>query len=60
MGGFESGTWSRHSAGRTTDELPALDVRKLKRAGLVNPGQERLEDVARLAQTPCDLGGERT
>ncbi len=59
MGGFGSGIWPRYSARRTTDELPALDVRKLKRAGLVHPGQERIEDVARLAWTPCGLGGER-
>lgn len=59
MGGFGSGPWPRHNAKRTTNELPALDVRKLNRAGLILAGQERIEDLVRLAWTPCGLGGER-
>lgn len=59
MGGFGSGIYSRYSSRRTTDELPALDIRELKRAGLVLAGQERIEDLVRLAWTPCGLGGER-
>ncbi len=59
MGGFGSGIWPRYSARRTTDELPALDVRELKRTGLVHREQECIENVARLAWTPCGLGGER-
>ncbi len=59
MGGFGSGIWPRYSARRTTDELPALDVRELKRTGLVHREQECIENVARLVWTPCGLGGER-
>ncbi len=51
--------WTGEDVRKTTDELPALDVRKLKRVGLIAPGQERLQGVASLEWTPCNLGGER-
>jgi hypothetical protein len=40
---------------KTTDELPAVDVRKLQ----ITPGQERVEGVASLQWTPCNFGGSR-
>jgi len=42
-----------------TDELPFLDVRTLKRGGLIDQGQEQLEGVAPLAWTACNFGGSR-
>jgi hypothetical protein len=59
VGGFGSGRLPGGSGRHTTDDLPALDVRELKRAGLIDPGQERVENVARLAWTPCGIGGAR-
>jgi hypothetical protein len=48
------------STRRTTDEILAyMDVRELKRKGLIAPAQELVEGVARLAWTPCNFGGER-
>lgn len=44
---------------QTTDKLPAIDVRELKRVGAIASGQERVEGVARLAWTPCNFGGGR-
>jgi hypothetical protein len=44
MEGFGSGIWLRYGAKRTTDEFPTLDVRELKRAGPIDPRQERVED----------------
>lgn len=54
-----SGIWTGEDIRKTTDELPALDVRKLKRTGVVTPGQKQLEGVAHLEWTPCNFGGER-
>ncbi len=51
--------WSGENVRKTTDEFPTLDVRKLRREGLVDPGQEQLAGVARLEWTPCNFGGER-
>ncbi len=51
--------WPGDDARKTTDVLPALDVRKLNRAGLIGPGQEQLEGLAHLAWTPCNFGGSR-
>ena len=51
--------WPEEDGRKTTDGLPALDVRELKRDGLIGPGQELAEGVARLAWTPCNFGGER-
>ena len=59
MGGFGSGRLPGVSVKRTTDEFSTLDVQELKRAGLISPGQERVEGVSDLAWTPCGLGGER-
>lgn len=59
MDGFGSGGWPGEDGGKTTDELPALDARKLKREGLIDPGQERVEGAARLEWTPCNFGGSR-
>ena len=42
MGGWGSGRNPRKSDRRTTDALLALDVRKLKREGLIASGQEEL------------------
>lgn len=44
---------------RTTEELLSLDVRALKRGGLIAPGQERLDGVAPLVWTSCNFGGSR-
>ncbi|PLS87272.1 MAG: hypothetical protein CYG60_02820 [Actinobacteria bacterium] len=57
MNGFDG--WPGEDVRKTTDELPALDVRKLMREGLIGPGQEQLEGVAHLEWTPCNFGGER-
>ncbi len=59
MDGSEYDSGQGHGDRTTTDELPTLDVRKLKRAGLIDPEQELVEGVARLAWTPCNFGGSR-
>jgi hypothetical protein len=51
--------WAGEEVRKTTDELPALDIRKLKRAGVIAPEQELVEGVAHLEWTPCNFGGER-
>ncbi len=51
--------WAGEEVRKTTDELPALEVRKLKRAGVIAPEQELVEGVAHLEWTPCNFGGER-
>jgi hypothetical protein len=48
MGDLESGGWPEEGGRNTTDELFALDVRALKRADLIDPGQELVEGVAHL------------
>ncbi len=40
MGGYGSGRYARESAKRTTDVLPSLDVREMKREGRIVPGQQ--------------------
>ena len=43
MGGYGSGRYRRKKPARkTTDDFPALDVRRLKREGRIAPGQEEL------------------
>ncbi len=54
-----SGPTSGDECTITTDELPTLDVRRLKREGFIATGQEQLKGVARLEWTPCNFGGER-
>jgi hypothetical protein len=56
---FEPDRGPGDSGRKTTDELSTLDVRELKRAGLINPGQELVEGVAHLAWTPCNFGGSQ-
>ncbi len=57
--GSEYDSGPGHSGRTTTDELASLDVRKLKREGLIDPEQELVEGVASLAWTPCTFGGTR-
>lgn len=59
MDGFGSDRWPEEGGRKTTDELPALDVRELKRDGLIDQGQELVEGVAHLAWTSCNFGGSR-
>ncbi len=55
-----SGRWPGEDGPRqTVDEFPALDVRELKRDGLIDQGQELVEGVAQLVWTPCNFGGFR-
>jgi hypothetical protein len=42
-----------------TEELPFLDVRTLKRDGLILQGHECLEGIAPLTWTRCNFGGWR-
>jgi hypothetical protein len=39
MGGFGSGSWIRQWRRLTTDELPSLDIREMRRTGWLVPGQ---------------------
>ncbi len=64
MGGWGSGTYARNGARRTTDDLPSLDVRELKRGGTIAPGKEELNlagGAVRLGLewTPSGFAGER-
>ncbi len=59
MDRLESDRVQEHSGRKTTNELPTLDVRELKRAGLIDPGQKLVEGVANLLWTPCNFGGSR-
>ena len=59
MGGFGSGRKAGDGDGRTTEDLPAVDVRALKREGLIAAGENQLEGVARLVWTGCGSGGSR-
>ncbi len=59
MDGFDLDKRPEQSSRKTTNELCALDVRKLKRAGLIVPGQESMEGTAHLVWTPCNFGGSR-
>lgn len=43
MGGIGSGTWSRIEAKRTTDAVPAIDVRELQRRRGLTPGRRFVE-----------------
>jgi len=56
---FEFGSWPVGSEVKATDEVPELDVRKLKLAGLIEARQEAVEGMAHLAWTPCNFGGSR-
>jgi hypothetical protein len=56
---FGSDSWPELTRKVTTDEVAALDVRELKRAGLIGSGQESVEGVAHLSWTPCNFGGSR-
>jgi hypothetical protein len=56
---LESSSYEGESARQTTDTLPKLNVRELKREGLITPGQDQLEGVAPLEWTPCNFGGSR-
>lgn len=57
--GYDGNTTAKCVLRRTTDELPTVDVRDLKRAGSIAPGQERVQGIARLQWTPCSFGGSR-
>ncbi len=69
MGGKGSGRRRGEERGSkpTTDQIPTLDVRSLRRTGvaITRPGQERIGDGSkripwiRLAWTPCNYGGSR-
>lgn len=63
MGGTGSGRWRGEGSSQrqTTDQLPSLDVRDLKRDGLIAPGQERVGVVARFRKpSPANLApGEK-
>ncbi len=72
MGGTGSGRrpektqGQRHASRSTTDELPALDVRHLRRIGVISdPSQERVGGGPSrlpwipLSWTRCHLGGRR-
>jgi len=59
VGEFGSDVGPGESGRKTAHELPTLDLRELKREGLVDPGQELVEGVAHLAWTPCNFGGYR-
>ncbi len=59
MESFECDNAPGQGLRQTTDEHPALDVRELKRTGLIRPGQELVEGIAHIAWTPCNFGGSR-
>lgn len=64
MGGKGSGRRRSGQQRKTTDQLPALDVRSLKRKGVISPGQEWVGDPPRLPWirlewTPTNYGGLR-
>lgn len=64
MGGFGSGMWFRDDAKQTTRRVLELDVRKVRRRGLIAPGQEELDIpegglTIPLTWTPMPQGGAR-
>ncbi|MDP9484967.1 MAG: hypothetical protein M3Q49_04085 [Actinomycetota bacterium] len=64
MGGWGSGKYAREGARRTTDDLLALDVRTLKREGVIAQGQEELAVAGGalrlgLEWTPSGFAGKR-
>lgn len=59
MGGYGSGRRRVKSGKRTTKEYRSLDVRELKRCGLIFEGQKQVENVASLQWTSCNFDGSR-
>ncbi len=65
MGGTGSGRRRSEGRRKTTEEVPELDVRRLKRTGVIVSGQEWLGGGPRglpwigLEWTPCNYGGSR-
>ncbi len=63
MGGLGSGRWPSKLGGgprkETTEDYFALDIREVKRYGLVAPGQDEIFGVAHLEWVPAGFGGER-
>jgi hypothetical protein len=47
MGGIGSGTWSRIEAKRTTDAVPAIDIREMQRRRGLAPGSRFVETWTR-------------
>lgn len=43
MGGTGSGTWERTGAKRTTEDVPSLDVRELRRDGTLENGRQGID-----------------
>lgn len=62
MGGHGSGQWSRGVKAHTLDALRSLDIRLLRRRGLLHPGRSTWEskrDSIDLDWTPAPFGGQR-
>ncbi len=63
MGGPGSGRWPGWLGGspckETTEDYFALDVREVKRFGLIAPMAEEIPGVARLQWIPAGFGGEQ-
>ena len=62
MGGPGSGEWSRGVKTRTLEDLRSLDIRLLRRRGLLQPGRSTWEskrDSIDLDWTPAPYGGQR-
>ena len=57
MGGFGSGRLPGYPTGKqTTDDYFALDIRELKRRGLIAHPQRQLPGVARIEWAPAGFG----
>ncbi len=58
-------TPDRRRGRQTTDQVPAVDIRSMKRAGLIAPGQKRIGGGPNnlpgidLEWTSCNYGGSR-
>ncbi len=58
MGGLGSGRWPEESRRKeTTEDYFALDIRQVKRFGLIAPNQEKIPGVARIEWIPAGFGG---